>query len=109
MTKYEQLGKNLGKIVDEKQKAYGDSFGKSHKILKVLYPDGVKPEQYIDLLTITRVIDKLFRLATDPEWGNESPWSDIGGYALLGSGKAVEDKADEPGDKIRKEVTRLDD
>lgn len=90
MVDYEKMGQELGKLVASKQIAYGNSFGKSHKILKVLYPDGVKPEQYIDLLTITRVIDKLFRLANDPTWGEESPWLDICGYGLLGAGKATQ-------------------
>jgi hypothetical protein len=34
-------------------------------------------------LAVTRVLDKLFRLATDPTYGSESPWRDIAGYALL--------------------------
>tara|TARA_R100001377_G_scaffold72515_1_gene48334 strand:- start:49 stop:420 length:372 start_codon:yes stop_codon:yes gene_type:complete len=84
---YEKLGKSVGSIVAEKQKAYGDSFSKSHKILKVLYPDGIDPSQYMDVLTICRVVDKLFRLATDPTYGDESPWRDICGYSLLSMGK----------------------
>lgn len=84
---YEKLGKAVGKLVAEKQAAYGDSFGKSHKILKVLYPDGIKTEQYMDVLTVCRVVDKLFRLATDPTYGDESPWRDICGYSLLSMGK----------------------
>ena len=61
MTKidYESLGKAVGKLVAEKQQAYGDSFSKSHKILKVLYPDGIQTGQYMDVLTICRVVDKL--------------------------------------------------
>ena len=54
---YEDLGRSVGELVAEKQAAYGDSFGKSHKILKVLFPDGIKPEQYMDVLTICRVVD----------------------------------------------------
>lgn len=89
MTKidYEKLGKTVGKLVAEKQQAYGDSFSKSHQILKVLYPEGIQTEQYMDVLTICRVVDKLFRLATDPTYGDESPWRDICGYSLLSMGK----------------------
>jgi hypothetical protein len=89
MTKvnYEDLGKAVGKLVAEKQAAYGDSFSKSQLILKVLYPDGIEPDQYMDVLTICRVVDKLFRLATDPTYGDESPWRDICGYSLLSIGK----------------------
>tara|TARA_R100001509_G_scaffold152640_1_gene113056 strand:+ start:409 stop:819 length:411 start_codon:yes stop_codon:yes gene_type:complete len=97
--RYEELGKSVGKLVAEKQEAYGDSFGKAHKILKVLFPDGIRPEQYLDVLTICRVVDKLFRLATDPTYGDESPWRDICGYSLLSMGKDAREVAHE--EKVR--------
>ena len=81
---YQSLAQNVGKLVAEKNKAYGDSFGEASKIITVLYPDGVKPDQYMDLLAIVRVIDKLFRLANNKDAFGESPWKDICGYALLG-------------------------
>ena len=84
MKKYEEIGLEIGKLVQQKNEAYGNSFGEYCKILKVLFPDGVKPEQYGDLLAITRVIDKLFRLATKKDAFGESPWRDICGYSLLG-------------------------
>ena len=83
--KYEDKGAELGKLVDEKQAAYGDSFGKSGEIIKILYPDGIKPEQYQDALAIVRIIDKLFRIANDKGYGGENPFLDIAGYGLLGS------------------------
>jgi hypothetical protein len=83
--KYEDKGSELGKLVDEKQAAYGDSFGKSGKIIKILYPDGIKPKQYKDALAIVRIIDKLFRIANDKGYGGENPFMDIAGYGLLGS------------------------
>jgi hypothetical protein len=73
----------IGELVTEKQIAYGDSFGKSGSIMRTLYPDGIKPEQLDDALTIVRVIDKLFRIATKKDAFGESPWRDIMGYALL--------------------------
>jgi len=81
---YAKLGEEIGKTVNEKQKAYGDSFGKSGDILKILYPIGVKPEQYDDMLAIVRMLDKLFRIANDKDAFGESPYRDIAGYALLG-------------------------
>lgn len=74
----------MGKLVEEKQQAYGDSFGKSGECLRQMYPNGIKPEQYDDLLTIARILDKLFRIATDPKAFGECPWTDIAGYSLLG-------------------------
>ncbi len=81
---FENIGKLIGKLVDEKNAAYGSSFAESHKILSVLYPDGIKPEQYTDALAIIRVIDKLFRIATSKDAFGESPWQDIAGYGILG-------------------------
>jgi hypothetical protein len=81
---YEQIAQQIGKLVDQKNAAYGSSFAESHKILSVLYPNGIKPEQYTDALAIIRVIDKLFRIATSKDAFGESPWRDIAGYALLG-------------------------
>ena len=83
-TVYEEVAEKIGKLVAEKNAAYGSSFAESHKILSVLYPNGIKPEQYTDALAIIRVIDKLFRIATAKDAFGESPWQDIAGYAILG-------------------------
>tara|TARA_R100001460_G_scaffold7006_3_gene18137 strand:+ start:1276 stop:1605 length:330 start_codon:yes stop_codon:yes gene_type:complete len=100
VTSYEDLGKSVGRLVAEKQAAYGDSFGKAHKILKVLFPNGIQPDQYLDVLTICRVVDKLFRLATDPTYGDESPWRDICGYSLLSMGKDSREDAREAKERL---------
>ncbi|MFH2028638.1 MAG: hypothetical protein ABIJ08_05840, partial [Nanoarchaeota archaeon] len=76
---YEGIAIEIAKVVKEKNIAYGDSFVKSGEILNILYPDGVKPEQYGDMLAIVRVIDKMFRIATDKNAFGESPWKDING------------------------------
>lgn len=81
---YVDIAKSIGELTTEKNEAYGDSFGQACDVLKVLYPDGVKPNQYKDMLAVVRVIDKLFRIANKKEAFGESPWRDICGYALLG-------------------------
>ena len=81
---YSKVGEDVGRIVKEKQIAYGDSFGRSGECLRQMFPDGIKPEQYDDLLTIARMLDKLFRIATDPGAFDENPYQDIVGYGLLG-------------------------
>ena len=82
-TSYHDTAQEIADLVVEKQAAYGDSFGKARGIIKILYPEGVQPDQYQDFLTVVRVIDKLFRVATDRDALGESPWRDIQGYALL--------------------------
>jgi len=81
---YEKIGLDVGKLVDEKQKAYGNSFGKAGDFLKLLYPDGIQPEQYGDALTLVRIFDKQMRIATMKDAFGESPYRDIAGYGLLG-------------------------
>ena len=78
------LGDQVGDLVNDKQRAYGDSFGRSGECLRQMFPEGIKPDQYDDLLTIARILDKLFRLANDPSAFDENPYRDIVGYALLG-------------------------
>jgi len=81
---FKEIATEIGALVQEKNKAYGDSFGQSCRILEVLYPEGIQVSQYRDALAITRVIDKLFRLANKKDAFGESPWRDICGYAVLG-------------------------
>ena len=81
---YEKTGAEIGNLVAKKQEAYGDSFGKSGAILRILYPDGVTPENYDDMLTVARILDKLFRVAIRKNAFGESPYRDIAGYGILG-------------------------
>lgn len=83
---YEKIGSEIGRLVDLKQRQYGDSFHRSADVLRILYPDGVQPTDYQDLMAVVRVLDKLFRIANGDQ-GDESAWSDIAGYGLLGAAK----------------------
>jgi len=79
----------LGELLEEKRKAYGErSLVKVESIMMVLYPDGIRPDQYRDALIMIRVFDKLSRIAargTDGrDLGGESPWMDLAGYGVLG-------------------------
>ena len=92
MKTLKEISIDLGSLVEEKNRSYGSSFSESSKILKILYPDGVLPDQYTDLLLTTRILDKLFRIATNKEAFNEEPWKDIAGYGILGIYKEQENK-----------------
>jgi hypothetical protein len=80
---YVERAQLVGELVTEKQTAYGDSFGKAGAVLQQLYPDGIPLAAYDDALVVVRIVDKLFRIATDKAAMGESPWQDIMGYALL--------------------------
>lgn len=88
---YEELGKEIGALVDRKQREYGNSFGQAGEVLRALYPNGVKPEEYGDMLAVVRVVDKLFRIANGNQ-GEENAWVDISGYGLLGAKKKDEEQ-----------------
>jgi hypothetical protein len=84
MTNFSEIGYEVGSLVSDKQRAYGDSFGRSGECLRQMFPDGIKTDQYDDLLTIARILDKLFRIANNPNAFDENPYQDIVGYGLLG-------------------------
>ncbi len=86
-TNFEAIGTALGRLVDQKQAAYGDSFGKSGAVMRILYPAGVAVEQLDDALTVVRILDKLFRIATARDALGESPFKDIAGYGILGQAR----------------------
>lgn len=83
MSKFEQVAIDVARLVEEKNKAYGDSFYKSGEFLKMLYPNGIQPDQYSDMLSIIRIFDKMMRIATSKNAFGENPWKDILGYAIL--------------------------
>lgn len=82
---YEELAGEIGKLTHDKELAYGKAWKSSAEILRILFPNGCAPERFTDLLLVTRILDKLCRLAahpTDPM--QESPYRDIVGYGLIG-------------------------
>tara|TARA_R100000234_G_scaffold66806_1_gene40815 strand:+ start:79 stop:399 length:321 start_codon:yes stop_codon:yes gene_type:complete len=89
---YTNIGATIGHLVQEKNEAYGSSFERSQEILKILYPNGVQPSQYKDMLAITRVVDKLFRIANRKDAFGENPWQDIAGYGILGTANELEEE-----------------
>lgn len=82
---YEKIGRDIGELVASKQLAYGKSFQKSGECLRQMFPNGIRPDQYDELLAIARILDKLFRIAHDPDAFGENPWKDAGGYCILGA------------------------
>jgi hypothetical protein len=92
---YKQLGEEIGALVETKQAAYGNSFGKSGAIMRILYPEGIPTEKMDDALTVVRVLDKLFRIATARDALGESPWRDVAGYALLSVARVETVKGDD--------------
>ena len=81
--KFHEIAHKIAALLEEKNKAYGNSFDMAGKFLELLYPEGVKPEQYHDMLTLVRIFDKLKRIATDKDAFSEDPYQDVVGYGIL--------------------------
>jgi hypothetical protein len=79
---YKEKASKIGELVDKKNAQYGDSFNKSGEFLKILYPEGIKPDQYKDALALVRIFDKQMRIANGNQ-GDENAYKDICGYGLL--------------------------
>jgi len=84
---YKETAEEIGQLVEEKNKAYGNSFAKSEEMLKILYPDGIPEDSYEDVLLLARIFDKMMRIANQKEAFDEDPYKDIAGYGILGSAK----------------------
>ena len=92
--KFEDRGQAIGKLVDEKELAYGQSVKKTSQLIKIFLQDYRQEDgTYIlseplleQLLLQVRIIDKQNRIFNNPSADrmNESPYSDIAGYGLLG-------------------------
>lgn len=82
--RFEDIGRELGAIVDDKQRKYGDSVGSTRDLIRLLYPSGVPESAYGDVHLLVRIFDKMKRIATDPDAYGEDPYLDIAGYGLLG-------------------------
>jgi hypothetical protein len=97
--RFEKAATELGKLVDVKQQAYGDSISSCGYLLRVFMnkykkvdPNSdtiyyVIPDALMDHIAMqVRIIDKQNRIFSNPEGDlmNESPYGDIAGYGLLG-------------------------
>lgn len=87
---FRRVALEVAALVEEKNAAYGDSFAQAGKFLRLLWPEGVPPESYDDMLTVVRIFDKLKRVATGPTAFGEDPRRDVLGYAILWAAQAQE-------------------
>jgi hypothetical protein len=81
--KFKKITDDLATILSIKDEAYGNAFDKTTHILSLLYPNGIKVEQYKDLHVVIRMLDKISRIARDNDPLGESPYMDIAGYSIL--------------------------
>lgn len=92
MSRYDELALRIADMVEKKRLAYGDSFGQAGEVMRILYPAGIRPEQLDDALAVVRILDKLFRIATNRDAFGESPFIDITGYGLRAAARGEEQR-----------------
>ncbi len=83
---FKEAALEIAEILEQKNKDYGSAYAHAGKFLQILYPDGIRPEQYTNMLLITRIFDKLCRIASGAD--EKEPYFDISGYGILGYTKA---------------------
>lgn len=81
---FESAAAEIGALVTQKNAAYGDAVARTGEFLRLLFPDGIRPEQYADALCLVRIFDKQMRIANKKDAFGESPYRDIAGYGILG-------------------------
>jgi hypothetical protein len=79
---YTRTGREIGQLVDKKNAQYGDAINVTGDFLKLLFPNGIQPENYNNVAVLVRVFDKMKRIANGNQ-GEENAWRDICGYGLL--------------------------
>lgn len=84
MKTFTQIGSEVAILVEAKNVAYGSSFSKAGDFLRLLFPEGIPPGRYDDMLLLVRIFDKQMRIATDRDALGETPYQDIAGYGVLG-------------------------
>lgn len=88
-----EIAEEMSALVVAKNKSYGSSFKTSADALKLLYPDGIRPDQYQAALLFARIWDKLGRIAHAKDAFGESPYRNLVGYSLLGAAMAEEKRS----------------
>jgi len=77
------LGEEIGRMLADKNRKYGDSYARMAHVLPMFYPDGVPGDHLLDAIFILRIIDKLMRIASAQGDDEEDPVKDVAGYAIL--------------------------
>lgn len=77
------MAQEIADVLVQKQKAYGSSFFSAGAALRLLFPNGIPPEQYEFVCFFTRSWDKMARRAVNNDPFGENPMKDLNGYCLL--------------------------
>ena len=86
MGKFEEIGRNCGKLVDSKSRQYGESAIETVEVLMChLFPRGIPLNKIGESILISRILEKLCRITFGDGSGDEDAFADIQGYGMIGS------------------------
>jgi hypothetical protein len=81
-SQFRPITDKLANLLSKKRRAYGpNNLTGAGDFFSILYPNGIKPEQYRYALILARMFDKMSRIATGLD-GEEDAWQDLAGYAI---------------------------
>ena len=81
----QNIAHEIGNLTADKNAAYGNSVATVDACLRVFFPSGIPTRKFRHAMLLTRILDKMMRIATDEGAFGESPYRDIAGYALMGA------------------------
>lgn len=79
--RFAQIGKEIGTLVDVKNKNYSNSYSQTEDFLKLLYPNGIPNESLKDVSILIRIFDKLKLISSQNNVFNEDPYKELIGLA----------------------------
>ena len=77
--RFEEIGKEIGALVQEKNKNYSDSYSQTQDFLKLFYPNGIPSSSIKDVSILIRIFDKLKMIASQKNSFNEDPYKELVG------------------------------
>lgn len=85
----------LGKLLIEKNTAYGDATRRIVTTLQAYFPNGIPHDQISDAYYMIQILNKLSRVAENNDPAGEDPWLDSSGYSVLAHVKKLLEKRHE--------------
>ena len=81
----QNIAHEIGNLTADKNAAYGNSVSTVDACLRVFFPSGIPTRKFRHAMLLTRILDKMMRIATAEEAFGENPYRDIAGYAIMGA------------------------
>jgi len=81
----QNIAHEIGNLTADKNAAYGNSVSTVDACLRVFFPSGIPTRKFRHAMLLTRILDKMMRIANDEGAFGESPYRDIAGYAIMGA------------------------